>query len=79
MLIIAQCTHSVSLYCKMVAQQATRSQSIWRRLVRLQVKDDSSTSRYEQVYKWFPASPTYSHLGTVSSSQYNTWKVPEHI
>ena len=24
-LIIVQCTHSVSLYCKMVAQQATRS------------------------------------------------------
>ena len=31
-------------------QQATRSQSIWRRLEWLQVKDESSTSWYEQVY-----------------------------
>ena len=49
-LIIVQCTHSVSLYCKMVAQQATRSPSIWRQLEWLQVKDESSTSWYEQVY-----------------------------
>ena len=33
------------------------------------------------IFRWFPASPTYSHLGTVSSSHnlYIAWVLAKHI
>ena len=56
--------------------QATRSQSIWRGLEELQVNILIRT-----IYSVVPVSPTYSHLGTVSSSHglYSTWIFAEHI
>ena len=41
--------HTLCHYCEMIAT-ATRSQSIWRQLEELQVKDEGSTSWYEQGY-----------------------------
>ena len=66
LIFMLHCTHSVSLqwngsYCC--------RQRLWRWLEKLQVKDEGSTLWYKQIYSvGFSVSPTYSHLGTVSSN-----------
>ena len=55
----------------MVATVAGNMQglNIWRRHEELQVEDESESQHLgTNIFRRFPASPIYSHLGTVSSS-----------
>ena len=60
--------HTLCYYFEMVAIAAGNKVS--KHLEELQAKDESSTSWCKQVYSvgFLYVSPTYSHLGTVSSS-----------
>ena len=60
--------HTLCHYCEMVATAAGKTFA-WRRLEELQVEDEGEIQHLgTNIFRWFPASPAYSHLGTVSSS-----------
>ena len=61
--------HNLCDYCEMVAIATGNkvSKHLEARLEELQVKDEFNVLVRTNIFQWFPASPTYSHLGTVSS------------
>ena len=64
--------HTLCNYCEMVATAACNKVSkylevAWKSCkLRMRVKFNILVRT--NIFHWFPASPTYSHLGTVSSS-----------
>ena len=59
--------------------QATRSQSIWRQLEELQVKDESSISWYKQVYSIGFLCLQLIHILALLVSSSSAWIFAEHI
>ena len=61
--------------------QATRCQSNWRQIGELQVKDEGSTSWYEQVYSvGFPCLQLIHILApSPQVTVYSAWILHEHI
>ena len=64
--------HTLCHYCEMVATAAGNKVSKYLEMAwkscKLSMRVKFNISVRTNIFHWLPASPTYSHLGTVSSS-----------